>query len=210
MNCYILYSSNEEAEAACTANNTEFLGKYLRVTMANQKEHDTKTTIFVGNLYYKAKEEELRHHFKDCGEIHSIRIIRDPVTHMGKGFAYVRFAEKKGYVAALKLNMSEFMNRQLRIKRAVDVSEENKKRDVIRRETKEKEQIIRPARQFGKTEATVESKEDQDKMKTFTKSRVMEDQMTEDRASEIYKTVGKIPHNMIRGQMKKIKKEGVG
>lgn len=210
MNCYILFSSIDEAEAACAVNNTEFLGKYLRVSMANQKEHDTKTTVFVGNLYYKAKEEELRQHFKECGEIHSIRIIRDPITHMGKGFAYVRFVDKKGYLAALKLNMSEFMNRQLRIKRAIDISEENKKKDVIRREAREKEQIVRPKNPQAMTqEAIAESKEDQDKMKKFSQSRVLEDEMNEDRASEIYKTVGKIPQNMIRGQLKKIKKEGV-
>lgn len=209
MNCYVLFAEKEQAEAACAANNSEFLGKYLRVSMANQKEHDTKTTVFVGNLYYKAKEEELRQHFKTCGEIHSVRIIRDPVTHLGKGFAYVRFADKQGYLAALKLNMSEFMNRQLRIKRAVDVSEENKKKDVIRREHHEKELMVRPISQPDTKEAIAESKVDQEKMKNFSKARVMVDEMNEDRASEIYKTVGKLPQAMIRGQMKKIKKEGV-
>jgi nucleolar protein 12 len=209
MNCYILFSSPAEAEAACEANNTEFLGKYLRVTVANQKEHDTKTTIFVGNLYFKAKEEELREHFKGCGAIHSVRIIRDPVTHMGKGFAYVRFADKQGYLAALKLNMSEFMNRELRIKRAVDVSEENKKKDIVRREAREKDQIVRPSKPRYDAQSVADTKEDQDKMRHFSKGRMMEDEMTEDRASEIYKTVGKIPHNMIRGQIKKIKKEGI-
>lgn len=210
MNCYILFATTDEAEEAIAANNSEFLGKYLRVSMANQKEHDTKTTVFVGNLYYKAKDEELRQHFKDCGEIHSVRIIRDPVTHMGKGFAYVRFASKQGYLAALKLNMSDFFNRQLRIKRAVDISEENKKKDVVRREAKEKDQIVRPRRpQPMNQEEIAESKEDKDKMKKFSQARVMDDEMNEDRASEIYKTIGKIPQGMIRGQMKKIKKDGV-
>ena len=210
MNCYILFSTLEEAEAATAANNSEFLGKYLRVSLANQKEHDTKTTVFVGNLYYKAKEEELRDHFKECGPIHTVRIIRDPITHMGKGFAYVRFADKKGYNSALKLNMSEFMNRQLRIKRAVDISEENKKKEVIRLEAREKDDLVR-ARKPVPTRVSnpEEARENDSKMKSFTEARKMEDEMTEDRASEIYKTVGKIPHNMIRGQLKKIKKEGV-
>lgn len=209
MNSYILFSTPEEAEAAVAANNSEFLGKYLRVSVANQKEHDTKTTVFVGNLYYKTKDEELRQHFKDCGPIHSVRIIRDPITHMGKGFAYVRFADKQGYLAALKLNMSEFMNRELRIKRAVDVSEENKKKDVIRREVREKEQIVRPSKPRYDAAAIADSNEDREKMKKFSQSRVMEDEMTDDRSSQIYKTKGKIPQNLIRGQMKKIKKDGV-
>jgi nucleolar protein 12 len=209
MNCYILFDTKEEAEAACGENNSEFLGKYLRVSLANQKEHDTKTTIFVGNLYYKAKEEEVRDHFKDCGEIHTIRIIRDPITHMGKGFAYIRFASKQGYLQGLKMNMSEFMTRQLRVKRAVDIEEENKKRDTIKQNEREKYALFGKRKHEPEPMLTETQKAEDVKMHEFSKSRNMEDQMTPDRASEIYKTKGKVPQNQIRGQLKKIKKLGV-
>lgn len=210
MNCYVLFSTREEAEAACAENNTEFLGKYLRVSLANQKEHDTKTTIFVGNLYYKTKDEELRDHFKDCGEIHSVRIIRDPITHMGKGFAYIRFVNKQGFLQGLKKNLTEFMNRELRVKRAVDIQEENKKKDTIKRNEKDKYSLFGKKKSGPEPMATEAQKAEDVKMQEFSKSRSMEDQMTADRASEIYKTKGKIPQSQIRGQLKKIKKQGVG
>jgi nucleolar protein 12 len=212
MNCYILFSDVKEAEAATEENNKEFLGKYLRVTLANQKEHDVKTTIFVGNLYYKTKDDELREFFKQCGEVHSVRIIRDPVTHMGKGFAYVRFANKNGYLEGLKKNKSEFMQRELRIKKAVEIQQENKTKDFLEKERREKRDLMR-----SKSGDTVKMnqedlealKKENEHMRKFTEKRNMEDEMTAERAEEIYKTKGKIPQNMIRGQLKKIKKEGV-
>ena len=177
--------------------------------MANQKELDVKTTIFVGNLYYKTKDEELRAFFKECGEVVSVRIIRDPQTHLGKGFAYVRFANKAGYNQGLSKNKAEFMQRELRIKKAIEVQEENKKKSIIDKDKRDKEFRVNKDYTPMDQETLKEHKAENKKMAEFSHKRQMVDEMTDDRAEEIYKTVAKIPTNMIRGQMKKIKKEGV-
>ncbi|KDN43666.1 hypothetical protein K437DRAFT_274830 [Tilletiaria anomala UBC 951] len=71
---------------------------------------DPKRTVFVGNLDFTAKEEDLRAFFEGLvtGErgpcppssdmstptwVRSVRIVRDRATQLGKGFAYVRFID---------------------------------------------------------------------------------------------------------------------
>jgi len=46
-------------------------------------------------LNFEAQEEELWQHFKNCGDIDYVRIIRDAKTNLGKGFAYIQFKVKK-------------------------------------------------------------------------------------------------------------------
>jgi hypothetical protein len=45
----------------------------------------------VGGLPFNTEDEALREHFGQCGAIHSVRVIRDKRTGIGKGIAYVRF-----------------------------------------------------------------------------------------------------------------------
>lgn len=42
-------------------------------------------------VYPGIEEEQLREVFKDCGEIESVRLIRDNKTGIGKGFGFVLF-----------------------------------------------------------------------------------------------------------------------
>ena len=37
-------------------------------------------------------EEEVRKHFSECGQIETVRLIRDKLTRFGKGFGYVLFS----------------------------------------------------------------------------------------------------------------------
>lgn len=218
MNAYVLFAELDDAKKAVEAeNNKEFLGKYLRVTLANQKTLDTKTTIFVGNLYYKATEDQLRDFFKDCGEIESVRMIRDPITHLGKGFAYIRFRDKASYVRGLDKNLAVFMQRELRVKKAVEMEEEKKKRDVAFEQKRDKDRVLLPKARHNDNamkEERINNKADKAEnleiMKDFSSRQVLEDSMTAERADEIFKTKGKLPSHMLKTQFKKIKKQGVG
>ena len=209
MNAYVLFEDKQHAEGAVSENNKEFLGKFIRVSLANQKDLDVKTTVFVGNLYYKVKDEELRNFFKECGNVVSVRIIRDPFTHLGKGFAYVRFENKAGYLKALQMNKSEFFQRELRIKKAVEIEQENKKKEIIAKDKKDKEFRVVRKDHIMNEEEIAQEKIDEKKIREFSKGRSLDDDMTADRAQEIFKTKGKIPINMIKGQLRKVKKEGV-
>jgi RNA recognition motif-containing protein len=61
----------------------------------------------------------LREHFKECGEIKNVRVIKDKLSHDGKGFGYIFFKSLSGYKKALELNKSELLGREIRVKKAV-------------------------------------------------------------------------------------------
>eukprot|EP00825_Cyclidium_porcatum_P014618 TRINITY_DN17907_c0_g1_i1.p2 TRINITY_DN17907_c0_g1~~TRINITY_DN17907_c0_g1_i1.p2 ORF type:complete len:207 (-),score=53.36 TRINITY_DN17907_c0_g1_i1:208-828(-) len=63
--------------------------------------------------------EELRTHFKECGDIINIRCLRDSKTHEGRGIGYIYFVTKQAFQKVLQLNKSTLRNRVLRIKKAV-------------------------------------------------------------------------------------------
>lgn len=58
---------------------------------SQNKTPNRKSSVFVGNLPYDVSEETLWKFFSDVGGITNVRIIRDRVTRVGKGFAYVEF-----------------------------------------------------------------------------------------------------------------------
>lgn len=57
---------------------------------------DFERTVFVGNLPFDVREEELRQLCQTVGKVENVRVIRSPVTHMGIGIGYVRFSTKEG------------------------------------------------------------------------------------------------------------------
>lgn len=48
-------------------------------------EHDPRFAIFLGNLPFGIEDETLRAKFEKCGDIESVRIVRDKKTNAGKG-----------------------------------------------------------------------------------------------------------------------------
>ncbi|KAJ2450946.1 Nucleolar protein 12 [Coemansia sp. RSA 2336] len=118
-NAYVEYMDEESAQKALQLNGTEFENKHIRVDIAsNDKVHDSKRSVFVGNLDFAAEEEELWNHFGSCGTVENVRIIRDAKTNLGKGFAYVQFADRAAVSLALKLNGTEVNSRKLRVMRS--------------------------------------------------------------------------------------------
>nr|XP_053654251.1 RNA-binding protein 34-like [Cherax quadricarinatus]XP_053654252.1 RNA-binding protein 34-like [Cherax quadricarinatus]XP_053654253.1 RNA-binding protein 34-like [Cherax quadricarinatus]XP_053654254.1 RNA-binding protein 34-like [Cherax quadricarinatus]XP_053654255.1 RNA-binding protein 34-like [Cherax quadricarinatus] len=119
MQAYVVFESSDMMEAALKANGVEFLGKHIRVDKSlPSSEKDTKLSVFVGNLSFKAEEEPLREHFASCGEIESVRIVRDSKLLSGKGFGYINFMSADSVELALRLDGVRFMGRQLRVQRS--------------------------------------------------------------------------------------------
>ncbi|KAJ2160438.1 Nucleolar protein 12 [Coemansia sp. RSA 552] len=118
-NAYIEFKDEEAATKALELNGAEFQDRHLRVDSANNdKPYDMKRSVFVGNLDFAAEEEDLWKHFGSCGTVENVRIIRDAKTNMGKGFAYVQFADRADVGLALKLAGTEVNSRKLRVQRA--------------------------------------------------------------------------------------------
>lgn len=72
------------------------------------------TTIFVGNLPWATNEEDLKHHFEDCGEVVSARIVRQSWTQRSRGFGYVEFAAEAAVDHAVQKQLT-VENRELRL-----------------------------------------------------------------------------------------------
>ncbi|KAF2733234.1 hypothetical protein EJ04DRAFT_553489 [Polyplosphaeria fusca] len=142
-NAYVIYSTKIAArEAAKQLNGTVVLKRHLRVdSVAHPAPQDHRRCVFVGNLGFvddesstqeddgekkKKKppsdvEEGLWQQFKKAGKVESVRVVRDPKTRVGKGFAYVQFEDENGVEAALEFNDQKFpplLPRKLRVVRA--------------------------------------------------------------------------------------------
>lgn len=65
--------------------------------------------------------------FGKCGEIESVRIVRDRNTNQTKGFGYVNFVSKDAVALALKLDGIEINNRPIRVRPCRDVPEKQRK-----------------------------------------------------------------------------------
>ncbi len=68
--------------------------------------------IYVGNLSYKVKEEELKSLFSKYGKVRALHLIRDKMTRRLKGYAFVEL-ESSDNTKALELNGKEFLGRKL-------------------------------------------------------------------------------------------------
>ncbi|XP_019507384.1 PREDICTED: RNA-binding protein 34 isoform X2 [Hipposideros armiger] len=95
-------------------------GFRIRVDLASETSSRDKRSVFVGNLPYKIEDSAVEDHFLDCGTVVAVRIVRDPVTGLGRGFGYVLFENTDAVHLALKLNNSELMGRKLRVMRSVN------------------------------------------------------------------------------------------
>ncbi|WLF77275.1 Nucleolar protein 12 [Lodderomyces elongisporus] len=129
VNAYVVFVEPKDSlKAAKALNATVFEDHHLRVDHVGEPApKDNKRTIFVGNLDFEEKEENLWKFFNEKldGDVESVRIVRDSVTNMGKGFALVQFKDSLSVNKALLLN-DKPMNttsgdkkaRKLRISRA--------------------------------------------------------------------------------------------
>ncbi|CAB3258596.1 unnamed protein product [Arctia plantaginis] len=132
VNVYIKYADEESAEKALVENNTVLNDHHLRVCRSSSTgaEHDPKCSIFLGNLPFAIEDETLREKFEKCGEIESVRIIRDKKTNAGKGFGYVNFASKDAVELALALTEEDLTikNRIIRVKRCTQLTNKQKQK----------------------------------------------------------------------------------
>lgn len=75
--------------------------------------------IYVGNLNYRLREQELETLFSQYGEVTSVKIITDRETGQAKGFGFVEMADDDaGRKAISELDGTEIQGRGLRVSEA--------------------------------------------------------------------------------------------
>lgn len=106
----MVYKSEDSIEKALEANGILVQDHHIRVDrcVKEKVKHDQKRAIFMGNLPFGKllivtsvpndffcaigiEEDKLWTIFGTCGEIENVRIIRDSMTGIGKGFGYINF-----------------------------------------------------------------------------------------------------------------------
>lgn len=121
IHAYVVFKDESSAAKALKRNGAQIAdGFRIRVDLASETSSRDKRSVFVGNLPYKVEESTVEEHFLDCGSIVAVRIVRDKVTGVGRGFGYVLFENTDAVHLALKLNNSELMGRKLRVMRSVN------------------------------------------------------------------------------------------
>lgn len=75
--------------------------------------------IYVGNLHFKATEEDLMELFSKSGEVESVKIIKDISTGNSRGFGFVEMSAEEDAQKAIKtFNGYTFMERKLNVNEA--------------------------------------------------------------------------------------------
>lgn len=82
--------------------------------------------IYVGNLNYDLKEDDLKQIFGEYGEVVSVKIITDKYTGRGKGFGFVEMSNDEEASKAIdELNEKEVQGRNLKVNKARPPRESN-------------------------------------------------------------------------------------
>ncbi|KAI3792287.1 hypothetical protein L2E82_06162 [Cichorium intybus] len=133
VNAYVVFKTEESAQASLSHNMAVVGGNHIHVDRAcpprkklkgeNAPLYDSKRTVFIGNLPFDVKDEELYQLFtrfnnlKDC--IEAIRVVRDPGTSLGKGIAYVLFTTREAANTVVKKHKLKIRDRELRLSHAM-------------------------------------------------------------------------------------------
>ncbi len=71
--------------------------------------------IFISNLNFRVRKENLLELFSPYGEVTSARIILNKETKRSRGYGFVEMAEEDGTKAIEALNGTEYMGRTINV-----------------------------------------------------------------------------------------------
>lgn len=95
------------------------IGQFGGNTESDGENADT-TTLYVGNLPYRANEDAVKAHFSKQGQVESVRLMKDRRTGKRKGYGFVEMAAHDAQNAIKSLNDTEFQERTLKVRLAKD------------------------------------------------------------------------------------------
>ncbi len=173
MNAYVVFKDQDSVAKALELNGKVFRDKHIRVDTIVDPKLDFKSTIFVGNIPFTAKEEELWKRFTEFGEVKNVRIVRDRRTQQAKGVAYITFATKEQRVKAVAGKVI-LEGRELRIKKATSKYKLDKKeksraeivKEKIEERKKKREESERAAEEKKALADRKKKKEDKERKAT--------------------------------------------
>eukprot|EP00249_Psilotum_nudum_P021406 c28098_g1_i1 orf=273-2582(+) len=134
LHAYVVFQEEDSAKAALALNMKEFRGNHIRVDAAYAPRkvtkdmsltYDRSRSIFLGNVPFDVKDEELYNMFgmgkNPAMEVEAVRVVRDPQTSLCKGIAFVLFKDKASVKYVLSKGSMKLRDRKLRISRVLHV-----------------------------------------------------------------------------------------
>ena len=75
--------------------------------------------LYVGNLPFRASEEDLTKLFSEAGQVQSVKIVLDAYSGRSRGFGFVEMASEEDIEKAITMfNGKSFMDRTLTVSKA--------------------------------------------------------------------------------------------
>ncbi|THG14989.1 hypothetical protein TEA_002757 [Camellia sinensis var. sinensis] len=132
VHAYIVFKTEQAAQASLAHNMAVVGENHIRVDRAcpprkklkgeNAPLYDNKRTVFVGNLPFDVKDEEIYQFFSGIKDLESsieaIRVVRDPGSSAGKGIAYILFKTRGAANLLVKKRSLKLRDRELRLSHA--------------------------------------------------------------------------------------------
>ncbi|MGC0120905.1 RNA recognition motif domain-containing protein [Pseudoalteromonas piscicida] len=87
-------------------------------TQQEKQSNLSTTTLYVGNLPYRANEHVVRELFEEQGQVFSVRLLKDKNTGKRRGFGFVEMSKQDAEKAITQLNEREFQQRTLKVREA--------------------------------------------------------------------------------------------
>ncbi|XP_042024196.1 RNA-binding protein 34-like [Salvia splendens] len=129
VNAYVVFKTEESAQSSLAHNMAVVGGNHIRIDKAcpprktlkgdNPLLYENKRTVFLGNLPFDVKDEEIYQLFSNIKNletsVEAVRVIRDPGSSLGKGIAYVLFKTVDAANMALKRRNLWVRSRELRL-----------------------------------------------------------------------------------------------
>ncbi len=82
------------------------------------KKAGNSNVLYVGNIPFKAREDEIQRLFEVYGTVVSVRLVRGGPSRRPKGYGFVEMGSAGDMKAALVLNGEDFAGRKLRVNSA--------------------------------------------------------------------------------------------
>ncbi|KAJ3278308.1 hypothetical protein HK104_002459 [Borealophlyctis nickersoniae] len=89
-----------------------------RSVLLSQMRGMASRTLFIGNLSWTVRTDDLAALFSPFGEIKSIRVMTDRETGRSRGFGFVEMEEEESRKAEKELDGTDFRGRELRVNEA--------------------------------------------------------------------------------------------
>jgi len=85
----------------------------MTMVIRSRRNAAASSEVYVGNLNYYTKENELKKFFSQFGKINEIKIIKNNRTGRSKGYAFIRYKTDNEANNALASHGQQFNNRAL-------------------------------------------------------------------------------------------------